>query len=107
MARDGFTQAEALALWETYNISLQNVRGLPAIFVSYDDLVDDPEAITCRLSHHLRSFGLPTDDVHDRALTFIDTSLRHYAGGHEVPHATLTLGQRRLASRLTALSSGP
>jgi hypothetical protein len=80
--RDGFEKTRALALWEEYNRTLlANAEGLPALVVSYEDLVRDPVAVAKRASEFLAQLGVRTDFDEQTVVSCVDQRLRHSTYG--------------------------
>ena len=77
--RDGFETKRSLALWESYNRSLlTNAKGLPALVISYEDLVTQPGVVTERVYDFLAGNGLPVRrPALDEINSLVDPDLRH------------------------------
>jgi hypothetical protein len=103
-ARDGLSVPHCLALWERYvRSSLVNVQGLPTFVISYDDLVERPDALIRELRDFLVSQDLITAEVDDFAArsSFVG-SLRHHRSSNEdmAAHPAILPTQRNLFKQL-------
>jgi hypothetical protein len=102
--RDGLSKRLALDLWETYNRSaLANATGLPALVISYDDLLDDPVAAAQNIRHYLIENDVSVAPVPvDRVHGLIDGELRHsrYNDTDLISEPELKASQRALAGTL-------
>ncbi len=77
--RGGFTSLYVIALWEKYlRALLSGLRGRKVIFVSYAQLIDDPQAQIGRLLAALRELGIDglAMPAADALTQFLDPSLR-------------------------------
>jgi hypothetical protein len=80
-ARDGLGKLHALDLWEHYNRALlANTAGLPAFFVSYERVLDDPVIVAGQIHAFLRAHGMTLRSVPQEEVgAFVDAALRHAA----------------------------
>ena len=105
--RDGFDTKRSLTLWEHYNRSLlMNANGLPALVLSYDDLVRQPLAVTGRVREFLAEQRLPVRRPSvDEIGTFVDQRLRHtvFDDADLASDPRVTESQRKLFRTLLSL----
>lgn len=94
--RNGFQVQTGIALWEFYALSALRVsRGLPAITVNYDDLVDDPIGELARLTAgiaRISKVGLEPAAA-DLLSEFVSQNLRHSSSDWAATQAALSEGQ--------------
>jgi hypothetical protein len=78
--RDQLEPAHSQALWLKYNLFPErDARGLPRVFVSYDDLLSDWRRVVADCSERL-SVALSTSSLIERGVReFLSASLRHHA----------------------------
>lgn len=78
-SRDDLGKGQALALWERYNRQLlENVIGLPALVVAYEDLISDPHQVAEAAQAFLLGNGIALGTFEAGEVdTFIDSRLRH------------------------------
>ncbi|HEY6943047.1 glycosyltransferase [Dokdonella sp.] len=94
-ARDGFTPAEALALWERYTRdAFEASRGWPRIVVDYDALCAAPEAEARRLFDALAAAGI--DGLRRPSADVVREWIEPNPDRARSPRATPTPAQRAL-----------
>lgn len=107
-SRDGFPQERALGLWEIYNRALlRDLEGMPALHLSYAQLVSDPTATAVRLRHFLVAHGVAIAHAPDETVrSLVDVSLRHHTigDGPSGEYDGMTPGQRELYESLQSLA---
>lgn len=104
-ARDGFSLALGVALWEHYNLSaLAASRGRPRLEVAYGDLVASPAATVRRLARSLGELGVAGLEVPDDGAieAFVDPALARQRSEAGLEHCFLTPSAGALARELAA-----
>jgi hypothetical protein len=78
--RDGLSTAQSYALWMKYNlIAERGGRGLPRVFVAFEDLMSDWRPLVARCAEKL-SLPLRVDAAAAAAIDeFLESGLRHHA----------------------------
>jgi hypothetical protein len=105
-ARDGFALDHGVRLWQLYNEALlENADGLPALVLSYSDLLAEPVAVAERLARFLASRSLDVVPLQPSDLdSFVDSGLRHsHFDDDDLSQPELDDASRALARRLRAL----
>ncbi len=107
--RGTFTSHYVVALWEKYlRTLLAGLNGQRALFVSYADMIVDPQAQSERMLHGLRELGI--DNLHpvscDELSAFLDPHLRRSS---PQAHVLLSPTQESLFTWLTSqcMTAGP
>jgi len=104
--RDGIPIDEGLVLWRHYNESaLRCSQGYEVLFVNYDDMVEDPLALSTLAAAWLERVvpGLAVDDTGIAAAAeTVSPSLRHESRGEQI---VLPPGCDELKARLIELGS--
>lgn len=83
-----FTIDEALALWEVYNVELlNNIAGVPRVFVRYEDLLEAPGRACKALAEQLEGAGLKGLRMPQAAdvAAFVDAGLQRSSGPVDAP----------------------
>ncbi|HEY7948022.1 MAG TPA: hypothetical protein VID75_10105 [Acidimicrobiales bacterium] len=97
-ARDGISVDTGLGLWRRYNEdALRNVAGHHFLVVDYDEMVDDPQAVSTMTADWLQAVvpGLVPRKVHiSRAGDSVMSRLRHHTGGGLLPEGCAALSAR-------------
>ena len=78
--RNGISKTLSLSLWERYmRVAIENVRGLPVLFLRYSDLLRDPTAWSKVASRFLAKNGIPgvCEEASLEINEFVDCRLRH------------------------------
>ena len=89
-AREGMESRLALALWLKYNlIGERDARGVRRVFLPYDQLVDDWEAVLRRCIETLELELAVREDVKRSIAAFMAPRLRHFSAS---PQADATIG---------------
>lgn len=79
--RDGFPVDFGLALWEKYNVlGLNNIRGLPTIFMDFDSLTREPDLAVNKLYAGLTELGAEGITMLDESEvgSLVDRKLVHH-----------------------------
>jgi hypothetical protein len=100
-ARDGFTLARGVALWERYNrAALTASEGLPRLVVAQRDLIADPGGTMVRLVAGLAAAGVRGLAVPDATVlaAHVEPALVHHGGA--AADAALTPAQAALLAAL-------
>lgn len=101
--RNNFTIPMSLALWERYlRQAMANIKGLPVLVTTYDDLTTDPLGWSERVGTFLGASGTPVSEGWDRraVAAFVSERLRHsvHSGSEVAADAQLSAEQRELAA---------
>ena len=77
-ARDGLLPEHAQVLWLKYNLASERyTRRLPRMFISYAEILADPEAAASRCILELKLSLTLSDSVRTEIRNFIDPALQH------------------------------
>jgi hypothetical protein len=80
-ARDGLPAAQSFALWLKYNVLAEReTRGEPRIFVSFEDLMRDWEAVASKCITGLRIDASIDDRTRRSVAAFLAPELYHHRG---------------------------
>lgn len=102
--RNGFPLTLGLALWEKYSLDgLRHAQGLPQVFISYHDVLQDPVSEVAKLYQALQAQGvqglrLPAER---EILAFIDPKLQRQQGDSELLEAYANNWQQALDEELS------
>lgn len=89
--RDGMAHGKGMLSWARHMLAAERAsRGLPRIFVTYDQLIDDPAAVLRRIRALPGGVALTAPEAMPRSLsTIVRAGARHHQAGDELVPPTI------------------
>ena len=87
--RDGFSREKALVLWLSHSLSAEfHSRGLPRIFVDFDQVVKNPAEVLSRIEREANLvFPITVREAKENINGFVSPDLRHHKADVAPEHA--------------------
>jgi len=85
LKRDGFSVSKSLAVWLRHVLDVElETRGIPRVFVAFDEVLSDPRASMEQISSDLRvSWPVPYPVAEAEIRQFLQSSLKHHRASPE------------------------
>jgi len=105
--RDGLSDPLSLVLWMNYNLLAErDSRTIPRLFVSFDSLLADWEAVVARCRRALNVNFKATPSATAAVQSFLSPDLRHHSGSHDLSCPLIELRANEIFSLLSKAESG-